>query len=71
MFVVEKIVNDNIVLENMDSSEKIHIGLDILPNVKESDIIILNNGKYEYSEYETEKRKNKIKNLKSRLKIKE
>lgn len=71
MFVVEKIVNDNIVLENMDSSEKIHIGLDILPNVKESDIIILNNGKYEYSEYETEKRKNKIKNLKSKLKIKE
>ncbi len=70
MFSVEKITDKNVFLENIQTGETIKILVSEIQNVKESDIVILKNNKYIYSEEETLKRKEKIKNLKNKLKVK-
>ncbi len=69
MFSVEKIIKDIVILENLETSEIVKIEKKYIDNVKESDILTYKQGKYEYSEEETLKRKNEIKDLKNKLKI--
>ncbi len=69
MFSVEKIINEIVILENLNTCEKVEVSREILQDIKESDIVIFENGTYTYSEEETLKRKNKIEILKSKLKV--
>ncbi len=69
MFSVEKVTDNFIVLENLETLDKVKVDSLKLKNIKESDIVIFKDGNYEYSEKETLKRKNKINALKDNLKV--
>ncbi len=70
MFSVEKVSNEVVILENIQTGEMTKVPSYELKDVKESDIVILNNEKYIYSKDETLKRKEKINKLKNKLRLK-
>ncbi len=68
-FVVEKIIDDKIVLEDLNKGTQLTVqNFLVSPIIKESDIVIFEDGVYNYSEEETLKRKEHIKEMMKKLK---
>lgn len=66
-YAVDRIEDDIIVLENLDNNKIENISKDVLPNVKEGDIVILENGIYRVDTEEGKKRRETIKTKMDRL----
>ncbi len=66
-YAVDRIEDDIIVLENLDNNKIENISKDVLPNVKEGDIVILENGIYRVDTEEGKKRRKTIKTKMDRL----
>lgn len=46
-YSVDRIENDIVVLENIENNNVIEINISLLPEVKESDIVVFKNDKYQ------------------------
>ena len=46
-YSVDRIENDIVVLENIENNNVIEINISLLPKVKESDIVVFKNDKYQ------------------------
>lgn len=67
MLIVERIIENTVILEQNDLSH-IKVSKDMFNfDVKEGDVVFLNKGKYEYDSKNTLERKEKINDLFSRI----
>lgn len=68
-YAVDQINEDHVLLEDVNSGEKIEVNLNMLPkNIKEGNIVTLNNGVYSLDNYQEELRRNRIAEKLERLK---
>ena len=70
-YSIDRIENDIAVLENIDTNEIIEIEISLLPeNIKESNIVIYENNKYELDQETEDSRKKDLLSRFSKLKKK-